>query len=318
MAKPHELDGYANRSDRDYKGAFQYSSFFIGMHGSYVDKGVIAIDGSTDEALLIWEFVIDIWRETTEIVPGNVTVHWRDDGDPVFDPPTGPTPTGHYAGFTDGTPGDVHIYLNRAWVGPGGAHFQGMTFLWDVLAHEWTHAWLINAPAYALDMVAALFGKTIADWDTGVWETSVKEAWCETWKDVTLARDKRKYDNRTRLTIPYEKWVAAYDLANEGFPIPGAYDGTPLPAFEGPPVYFASEVHKVTFHLLNATGAGPPFYFTRYTQRSQMDRYWAGGVLEKVLAFPCLYPYFKLAPSPVDGVVGAGTPTQGMVDRGNA
>lgn len=275
---PHVQDGYNAISSRRYKGKSQYDAGFPWSG----DAGVLAIDGTLDERLLIWEFVIDTWRESTLIVPGNVTIHWADDGDPFEVTVSG---HGHFAAVTNGTPGDAHIWLNRRYLKPDGADFDSIQFTWESIAHEYGHVILLNADESAIEAIPPLFGKTMDDWRTGVWETSVEEAWVETFKDWTLAKPaRRKYDNRTQLRIPRERW----------FHVPGE-DETGIPGYPGIENVWDSEIQLVWENVVGV----------QYEQRSFTQR---------IFPFPPLYPYEKIGPPKVPSTMSAGGGTSGSVE----
>jgi hypothetical protein len=104
----------------------------------------------------------------------------------------------------------------------------GPTFLTESVAHEAGHLvlmWLEEAfgTTWLHENICAIFGRPTSEWDTGTWETSVKEAACEVWKDVLLgkrdpnadyyAEPGRLFDNRTQVQMSesgFSQWRSVY------------------------------------------------------------------------------------------------------------
>jgi hypothetical protein len=299
MAFAHVEDGYTARSGRDYKGKHRYEAWWGGSMNFYgqpyiytPDWGVIDIEGETNEKLIVWEFVIEIWRTYTFVIPGDITFEFRDGDDPIFDGPGG---VNDHAAVTTA----AVIYLNRS-IFPGGDRYEGMPFVWQIMAHELGHAFLANAPAGTIEDFVALFpGATMADWDTGVWATSLQETFAELWAATSLHYKNRRDTNRTIHTLPLEAWTA---------PFPGGGPwGTPVPdQFPGPETFAHGEVWTVV-NAMNGPlfGAG-----ARYNPR---DLYFNGPF--RLAPHPWQYPYPVAGGTPVASQVATGVARSGMVTR---
>lgn len=289
--KPHEIDGYQNMSSRSYKGYYSDQVWWGNPAIPSADYGLLVLNGSTFEKHLFWEFILEHFRAETELVPGTVTMEFVDD---LAEVPG----LARVEGLTTGVAGNVLIQVTREifqdWPDPDytveDSHYPTVVKqqLWQILAHEWAHVVLVNASQAAVDTIPALFGKTMDDWDTGDYNTSVREAWCETWKDITLPRQKRLGNNQTQLSIPREKWFAPYTPPPfDGQPFSVSTPEAPNPGHEGPPSFVGSEVHNVILALTQPYRIQPLSAFNKWAFNPPFTTIqW--GVVEPPLA---LYPY---------------------------
>lgn len=292
---PNESDGYFARGGRRYKGMLINDTGFWGVScgGWWEDWSVINLTNlDSNTRWYFWQFIIDRWREQTSLILGDIVIEMADPGDSVF--------AGHpdFAAYTDGN----HMWLNSDYC-PGGPKFEELFFN-DMLAHEFVHMFLAAADESVRPAICALFGKTMDDWDTGVWATSVKEAWCESWKDWALHRKHRKFDNRTNLRIPREKYFG---------PPQGTDDGRDFP---GVSTWWNSEVAQVVWAHF---GPSHGFTIARFEQlwMAYACIYGTGNLIHSS-PHPMIYPYEKLIPDPILSQVSAGDGPQGMVRRGDA
>lgn len=132
-------------------------------------------------------------------------------------------------GFTDGGGYPVgRIRLERdSILTPATAPHDSFTFLAECLAHEFGHIMLTilfaeYGEAAIIAAICAAFGRPIGEWDSGGHDARVKEATCETYKDVlqglrfsrTNYYDEagRQFDNRTKLRLPFSGWEPWKDV----------------------------------------------------------------------------------------------------------
>lgn len=62
------------------------------------------------------------------------------------------------------------------------------------------------------ELVCEAFGGTPAEWTAGAWGDRIEEAFCETFKDIYLAREYRSSDNRTRWRISQANYTRLLDV----------------------------------------------------------------------------------------------------------
>lgn len=285
----------ASFATRLYKGYYKATDPSAGPFDDYMNR----VGATQRELYWFWEVIIERIYETTFIFPGNLTFHFVDWADVPHDPRL----DARTIAATNGTPGDVHIWMAHELADPTSSVYEGRRFWRECLVHEMGHALVLNAPSDAVEMIPPLFGKTMDDWDTGVWATSVNEAFAETWKDCVLDKAARLYDNRTQLSIPREKWTA-----------PVVPDGS-LPIWQQPRTGAAipDNWHRSEFYtVLKALTPNRRYPSSSYF--CSLGFSWSMaycGVAYQIFPYPPLWPYDQGA-AEIPGAVRAGDTISGV------
>lgn len=193
--EPHRVDGYIETSRPYYLGRYRNQPWW-GEQGMPTDW-YFDLSGTAFEKQRFWECILEHLALETEVFASRVYVEFVSRAS--LGAPSLPG-IDRVDGRTDTFNGKPRVRIASELYDEGGQNALN-----QVIAHEFAHALMI-VKSIDQDAVCDLFDQPSSAWEGDTWQTSVKEAWCETMKDVWLEPRRRVSNNLTDFSIPKAKW----------------------------------------------------------------------------------------------------------------